>query len=567
MVALKEIAIYIILAIVVVAVVVFVLSSGLFKSSYDIRVTLSQENTGILYPYQTSHYTINITNRGHRTVSNLLIGYYLDGIEQNTTTVSIPPGQSVVMVKNYTYPTAGPYTFEASADPGHILDIVNRNYSQSSVTTNVTPATLPDVYTSIPNTNITGTQSFTVDEGGVIGSAAIAQRYNISLINKLFLPAEGISTKIFENSYPFTANVYGAYAAYSDNTVAYTAWFQGTVTPQIISTIISSFGPKVRTISGNQGLMSYAPINGTTSMCTFYSGGWTKIIAYYNASMPSTCVNIASDTYSSYESALLTGLIKENTNLTHYQSGFFYTNSSILGSALTYSMLNLTATNIFENNYGIFISSIKRLAYSINVSSFNDSTCYGLIYSSNGIGVCSYIIPTRTGNYSLPYGLVNSSYVTGNYILNIYSLVNNTQLVAAHGNAANLMSRLGVNESSVMWNTVYQNTCAFDNQSIGCTYKGFSKPNTTAYFNITNNLPGSMIVNQLNCEISGGFKNVSVNATIAPNSSREFTQLCNTIPLSSTALQTSYMLILNYTYNNVTTILNGTLNVTNQAST
>ncbi|MDE1871634.1 MAG: hypothetical protein KGI06_05355 [Candidatus Micrarchaeota archaeon] len=563
---LREMAIYGILALAVVVVVIYLVSgTQIFGSrSYSVNVSLSQSGASPTYPYQTSYYTINVTNTGHSQVNGLLVGFYLNGQPQNTTTVSLPAGKSIEIQRNYTYPSSGSYEFEAIADPGRLLNIADRQSAQSTMSINITNAELPNVYTSIPNGNITSTQSFTLNENGDIESAAIAQRYNISIMNRLFGPAEPVALKIFENVYPFTAKVYGAYAKYSDNSIAYTAWIQGTLNPQVVDVVISSFGYKVHALNGSAESMAYSEIDNKTSICTFYSNGWTKIISYYNNSAPMNCMGIAGKIYVPSESVVLTNLVKNNTKLAHYQSGFFYTNSSVIGSSLSYSGSNVTATNLFENNYGVFVSSIKKLSAGINVSSFTNSTCYGLIFNMSNVSICSYIIPTRTGNVTLPYGLVNSSYITSNYIINMYSLVNNTQLVAAHDNAANLMSRLNVSSRSMIWNTIFKDTCAFDNQSIGCTFVKFISKNNTAYFNITNKLPANLRINKLNCEIAPGFANLTVNQTIGPNQSREFVQMCNMIAIPAAAAQRSFILLLNYTYGNSTVIAHGALNITTQ---
>lgn len=563
---LKEIAIYGILALVVVIIVIYLVSGTqlIGSKSYSVNVSFSQQGAGAVYPYQTSYYTVNVTNTGHKQINGILIGFYLNGQSQNTTTVSLPPGKSVDLKMNYTFPAAGSYEFEAVADPGHVLKISDRQSAQSTINANITEAELPNVYTSIPNGNISKTQSFTLNEEGEIETAAIAERYNISILNKLFGPAENVELKIFENAYPFTAKIYGAYAMYNDNSIAYTAWVQGTINPSVVGVVISSFGHTVNQLNNSINSMTYSKIDNRTSICVFYSSGWTKIVSYYNNSKPMSCRDIAGNIYVPSESVSLTNLVRNGTDISHYQSGFFYTNSSVIGSALSYDNHNVTATNLFENNYGVFVSSIKRLNNSINVSEYGNSTCYGLIFNVSNVSICSYIIPTRTGNVSLPYGLVNSSYITSNYIINMYSLVNNTQLVAAHSNAANLMSRLNVTSRSILWGSIFKNSCNFENQSIGCTFVRFVNTNSTAYFNITNNLPKPLRINTLNCEIAPGFANVTINQTIAPNESREFGQLCNVIAIPAASAQKSFTLILNYTYGNTTTSTTGMLNVSTQ---
>lgn len=557
----KELAIYGVLAVIIIFIVAYVLSGTLLGGNYNIIVKLAQvapQNS--TYPYETSKYLINVTNAGHSPISNLLIGFYIDGQTQGTNSVSIPAGQSIIFIRNYTYQAAGTYIFEAVADPGHILNMQNRQSAQNSITSNVFVPSEPNVYTSIPNANITSTQSFTLTSAGLISTSALGQRYNVNLINEFFGPAETISLKVFQSAYPYTANVYGAYAKYSDNSIAYTAWLQGTVNPQLLNLIISSFGS--RTLQAGPLPIYYTPLNHTTSICTLYSGGWTKIVSYYNSSNPNTCLTLATSTYSAQESNVLINAIKNNRNLTHYQSEFFYTNVSILGSALTYSANNTTATNIFANNFGLFLGSIKKLAKTANTLA--NATCYGVVYNNNNMHMCTYLIPTRTGNYSLPYGLTNSSYLNTNYTVNLYSLVNNTELVAAHANAAKLINALAFTGNSVQWASPYKNKCVFANQSIGCTYTNFISSNNTAYFNITNKLPSKLTINKINCELSPGFPNVTVGRTIAPNASIAMVVRCNVVGgVAAASGQTQYVLILNYTYNNATKVISGILNVSN----
>jgi hypothetical protein len=574
MVDFKEIALYAIIAIVVIAVVVVIFATGILKGSYAVNVSLSQLGSNVTYPYQTVYYEANISNRGSGQINNMLVSFYLNGVQESSQMVSIPAGRSVSFRKNYTYSSPGPYSLDVVTDPGHVMNIADRTAAQNAITTNVSRPSLPDVYSSIPNSNISSTQSFTFDEQGIISSSAIAQRYNITLVNRFFGPDQGVSAKIFQNIYPFTANIYGAWAEYNGNSIAYTAWMQGTINPAIIEAVISSFGTRIENVSTSSGTVGFAEINRTTSMCVFYSGGWTKMISYYNNSKSPTCATIAASQYNSNESAVLLAAIKNNSELTHFQSGFFYLNSSSLGSSLTYSKTNVTATNLFSTNFrngsGIFISSIKHVGSAINVSAAKNSTCFGLIYTSNTLSVCSYFIPTRSSNYSaLPFGMINTSYITPNYIINMYSLVNNTQLISAHENAAHLISLLGVNESSVVWNPVYKSGCHLTNQSsnsIGCVFDNFAYTNATAYFNITNGLPGSIRINRMNCELVGGYQNVTVNKTIAAYSSNEFAEPCNAPAVPISSIETSYELLINYTYKNTTRIINGTFNVSNQDS-
>ena len=555
----NEIAIYAVIAVVIIAAVAFLLR-GSFAQSYGVSVRLSQSATSAhLYPYQSTEYVINITNTGNNRINDLLVGFYLNGQELSANTISIPAGQSVQLIRNYTYLGPGRYGFQAVADPGGVLDIRDRNATSSSVSVNVSTPETPNVYSSIPNNNIRSTQSFTFDGTGGLGISTIAGRYDITLLDEMLGPSNQIMGKVFENVYPYTANAYGAYAQYSNGSEAYAAWIQGTLTPQMVRIVVSSFGKRF-SYSGYG--MNYSRISNTTSICTGYSNGWTKVYSYYNATNPGTCATMAESTYVPYESNILVNAASDNA-LRHYQSGLFYTNSIILGSSLGYSSGNLSATNIFEIDYGMFISTITKLSSTRNTLAFSNSTCYGLSYSENGVNVCSYVLqPVGIVNSTLPYGLVNSTYLASNYSINMYSLVNNTQLLAAHYNAANLFGRLGVNESSVKWGLAFKNSCMFSNSSIGCKYVNFTI-NNTAYINLTNRNTNPIRINTLGCMISPGFPNESINMTVGPGSSIKLAEPCSLLEVPITAAQYDFTLLLNYTYLNQTHVAAGVLNVTN----
>ena len=561
----KELLLYALMAIVVVSIVVFVLTKGIIGGSYNVQVKLSQIGQTAVYPYETEYYIINITNTGRTQLNDLLVGFYLDGVAESTNTISLPPGTSVDLLRNYTYPTAGLYSFQAVADPSHILNLENRQTAQSSITVNITQPEIPNVFTSIPNNNIKTVQTFTfANPQGAISAVALATRYNVTLFNRLFGPGEKISTSVFENAYQGTADVYGVYASYENNSTAYTAWIQGTVNPEIVGEVISSYSVPVRQVNVTGGAIEYAPINHTTSICSYYNGGWTKIISYYNDSKSGTCVNISKNTYSPNESVTLTNIVKQNKDVTTDQSLLFFNGSTTLGSALAYSANNLTATNIFENgNFGLFSGSVEKSSTPLNVTAVENSICYGPIFSQNGINVCTYLIPTRTGNYSLPYALLNSTYITSNYKVNIYSLVNNSEIGDVSPNVGNAIKILKINESSVVWTSPFKNSCSFENQSLGCKFNNFTTTNYTANFSIINNFPSTIKINKVNCEIAPGFANVSVNKTLVSNASVDIVQRCNVVAGPLVAAQTSYTLLVNYTYNGTVAYTKGIFNVTN----
>src|SRR5271155_3738912 len=106
----SKLIIYAIIVLVIAAGVFFLLSNTIFKPGYDVNVKLTAiSNSKTLYPYQSSSFIMNVTNTGHNEIKNLLVVLYLNGVTQNTSTLTIPAGQSAIIKKNYTYPDSGVY--------------------------------------------------------------------------------------------------------------------------------------------------------------------------------------------------------------------------------------------------------------------------------------------------------------------------------------------------------------------------------------------------------------------------------------------------------------------------
>jgi hypothetical protein len=559
----KEVAIYAVIAAAIVIAVVFILGKGLISSNYNVSIRVAQLGGVPQYPYQASHFLINITNNGQNQVNNLLVGFYLNGVSLNAVNVSIPAGKSVALLKNYTYQSAGNYSFHVIADPGQVAKLTDRQQAQNTISLLITQPQSADVYISIPNGNITDTQSFTMSGAGTFTAAQMAQNYNISLFNKLFTPPPKILPKIFRNLGNQVAYFNGAYVMYANNSTAYSGWLQGTINPTLIGLVVSSFGLH----SSQYGNTTYAMVNNTTSICTWYEGGWTKILAYYNDSHGGTCLGFSGNAYNPSESQLLVSVLKSNSNLIHYQSGFLYTNITPLGSVLEYSNGNITTANLFNNSYGfVFTTSLKKLAKPLNSTVINNpkDICLGLIYNNGPVHVCSVFIATRNGSINQPYGLINSSEITSNYIINMYSLVNQTtSLVAAHENAARLMGALEVNETSVTWKSGFRNGCAIMNSSLQCGFLNFNYTSNNASINITNGFASDMRIDTINCELAPGYPTVSINKTIASNKTAAVQFRCYNLPVPSATAVTAYSLSINYTVDNTMKSAFGVLNVTN----
>jgi hypothetical protein len=543
------------LAVVVMLAVAWV-ASRMYRTSYNVSVAMST-NTVVAYPYQTSYFTVNITNRGTSRISDLNVGFYLNGTAIHYNTVDLPAGARVSVPENYTYLTSGNYIFSAVADPARVLNIEDRNGTQSSVAVEINQPESPDIYTSLPNSNITYTQSFTLTAQGIVAAAATTGKYNISIFTNMFSPAQSVLTKLFENLYVFIEGVNGAYVKYAGNTTAYSVWIQGTVQPALIDYVLSSFHLNQLNTSINGTRVSYAVVNNQTSICYMYSKGWTRLLAYFNDSKEGSCLGIVGKTYAPEESNAIVTQIKANKNMTSYQEGFFYTNSTAIGSALIYNN-SLAMVGFSENKYGFFTSFIQ------NTTAFKGAkpVCTGLIYTNNATSICSAYVAS-TGS-SVSFGMVNTTELTPSYRLSLYSLVNQSELIAAHQNGASLINALRVS-NSIKWQSAFKSTCALSNASIGCNVTSFDYTNNTARLSISNRLASALRINTLSCFAPGLRQNETISTKIASNRAANVSVTCISIPVGGIASEyTNYALAMNYTYMNITRSLAGFLNVTNQ---
>lgn len=558
----RNIIIYGIIAVILAGAATFAAIS-LIPSSASLRLSLLVTNYSAVYPYETSFFFIIVNNTGGSQITNLPVDFYLNGSELRGYKVSIPPHNHVLLGANYTYIVNGTYGFEAIADPGHILNIANRSGTEQGVDITVKRPQAPNVYTSIPNTNITGTQSFTFSSAGTLSTAVIADKYNISSLNSMFLPA-GITDKIFENLYPYVALTNGAFAKYKNNTSAYTAWLQGTVNPPQISYILQSFYLPQKNLTVNGNNVYLTKVNNQTSLCAFYQNGWTKIVSYFNDSMHGTCATLASVSYQPTESNVLVAALKANPTLTHYQSGFVYTNSSGIGSAILYNTTGrLGVMNIFNNSYGFFTSLASTRVPPVNVINSTGS-CIGLIADQNSTHVCSTYIVPKSGTIPSNYSLVNTTMVTGNYIFDLYSLVTVSNLFSAHYNGAKLLEAMHVNQTTQRWSSGFSNTCTLgSNAPLGCAVNSFNYTDNISNVTITDNTANAVTLNTASCYFPGEQHNATIAQTILPNAKAMFSLQCYSLALGYASAITSYDFSLNYTVNGKAATSYGFMNITN----
>jgi subtilase family serine protease len=202
----KTLLLYITLATVVAAAAAVIVIHFAFLGVYSLNVTVNTNTTGRIYPYQTSRFAITVKNTGASQINDLILGFYMNGTELQHYTITVPSHESVTLRYNYTYTTGGPFDFQAVADPGSLLNIANRSNAQSGVLVKVSAPEIPNVYKSVPNSGISETQSFTMSGTGMYSTEALAQAYELKVVNNMFGSLKSVMTKLFGNLYGFVAD-------------------------------------------------------------------------------------------------------------------------------------------------------------------------------------------------------------------------------------------------------------------------------------------------------------------------------------------------------------------------
>ncbi len=557
--------VYIVIA-AVVAATVFTVTAMQLHHPYDISV--SMQRTGqvgaVMYPYQNFDFKVIVRNFGS-TVSDMPLSVYLNNSVIDSYKVSLPAHSNVTINESYTFTTNGTFVINAVADPAEVFDIANRSAAHSSMNVTITAPEVPNLYTSVPNNGTVYTQSFTLFGKGIAFATILSRDYNLSAFSPLLGPAATVtSTTLVDLVAAGMVNLAnGVYSSYANGTAAYALWLQGSLNSSSVSSILLTYSFGSKAVQTRQGSAYYSAVSNTVSVCALTTEGWTKLLAYYNASANGTCVSLANATYNPYMNGSLIAAIDGANTLFAYQGNFIYTNSTSIGTAISLNLTSntLSPTYLFDNAYGYFASSISDSH--TNLSSFN-STCMGLVYYSNSTNttMCSvYISPVRSG-YSNE-SLISSIDIHPNYTASLYSFINNTYTLAAHYNAGSLMSSLNISGRSASWKPAFSNSCSSGNSSIGCRVISFNLTSDSALINITNDLPMSMRINSLACYMAGLRYNQTMNATLKHGASAEESITCHNLPIAAVSAITSYTLYMNYSYGGAARSLYGYLNATN----
>lgn len=567
MVSRMELIIYAAIIVVVAAVAVFAADNYLLPQSYSATVKLQSLAPQTIYPYQYANLRIIVNNTGQRTMNGFSLVVYLNNGQLHAFTVdNLGPGQSVPLNISYIPPAGGTYSFKAVLDPAQLFPITDRSSVRSTAVVNVTKAESPNVYTSVPNSNINSTDVFSLNQTGLRAALSVSLGYNQSIFNKMVDSSNRAVEELLTGISSDIVGVNGAYTTYANSSSSYVLWANGPFNASLMYGYLSGLAVGPRNISVSGKNVAFARIGNDTSMCAFYESGWSKIIAYDNASAsPQTCASLISNTYNATQPANLAAALKANAGLSDLQMRFLYQNSTNDGSVLMISNGSLAAMTLSHDKYGLFAGYATRNQPGFSLGSAN-SVCTEFVFSRNNTNTCSLYVVGTAASRNLTFVFWNTSEINQNYTLHFYSLVNRTYngsnigLSSQYG-ASVLLWSLNLSGSSLIWNPFAADSCALRSSAVSCRVLNFNPGNSALSLGLKNNLSNQIRINSLGCFTTGFSDNVTVNETVLAGQTVNATTFCTGL-IPSLSEFINYDLLLNYTSNGQVIHASGSTNVT-----
>ncbi len=512
-----------------------------YQPTININLGMNTNLQTPLYPYQKTSFAISVFNNGSSYISNMSIGVIVNGNLTKLYKIFLPAGKQSAITFNYSPTRSGVYNVSAVADPGKLYNIANRQHSQVSYSFTVSPQANATPSAMLPNQSITSFQALNLTSGGYLLSGYIADQYNLSRfaitsntqLNLFLKPVLNLTAQ-------YIKNITTAQARYKDNSSVYSIWIKGYVAPNIFSVATTGLGLNSTQALTKAGNTTFIKIANSTTLCSWYSGGWLKVLATAGGKNCAVIVNATAGNTAQYAfngigSKLRNRLMIRNTSfLANYSGG-----SKTGAYASTLSLLG---------NASFVYTSISNTTNRTNL-------CYGQISTTNTSSYCSYYIYPTSGRIG-SLSLIETTGYRGAYNTTAISLVNTTLVSRQIPVAIGILQSLNISGSSLVFQSGLVNRCSF-NQSFVC--RNLTYQNGMVSFKLTNNMTKPAKLNNIRCYTNPGTLGVPLNILLGAGSTTNMTATCynfNT-KLNGTALGLNLHLLLNYTSSNSTHALSG----------
>jgi hypothetical protein len=517
-----------------------------YQPPMNIALGISNSAPAQFYPFQKATLQVTAYNNGSSAISNMSLGVNVNGNLTTLYKVTLPAGKQATINFNYSPSKPGIYEISVVADPGKLYNIVNRANSQANFTLDVANSEKAKPSSLFPEQNITAFQEENLTNGGYIVATHIADQYNISglaltdnyQLNRFIKPVINITASLIRN-------ISIAQAKYADGSEEYSIWIKGFIVPRIFS--VATLGSSLSTtnIETNAGNTTFVKLLNGTTFCSWYSGGWTKILAELGGRSCYILLNATSPNATPLKPAGL---------------GSNFSKKLVIKDSKWLADYNGTSGNGDYMGRIWLVSNISFIYLrASNASGVRNTTCYGIMGMINGTSYCStYLYPAshQIGSFSL----VRTTAYKGAYNLTALSLVNTSLVTTQVPVAEGILNRINVSGMSLEFKSGFVNTCSF-NDSFVCS--NLTYLNGTITFRLTNNISKPVRFNSINCYQTAGVLPFPLNFSLGSGASKNITTQCYslTTKISGLVIGLHLGLALNYTASNSTRVVIGSASI------
>lgn len=435
----------------------------------------------IVYPYQNVALPILINNTGSSQVTNMNVEIDINGVLSSYYKVTLPSSKETVLNYNFTPTYPGEYNITATVDPGHLYNIVNRQYSQKTFNVFVRTPQKDQPYTLLPKGNYTARGSIYATTFGMDLVGYLMDNYSIILDKSNQLTGfDSVFIPLFNIANNYIKSVSIEYANYTDGNYAYSVWFNGYLSSSIVGTAIHGYqAGRSNSIKVSYGIFNGSNVtiadfgNGST-LCSWYDGGWTKNLLYHGSQgCYSVLLNETQNGTPAIDQAHLNNKFVDKINLTEL-ANFTYQS----GNDFAYG-------NIFYGGREVLVPIVS--------NGPGSSICYGLINYINNTHYCSYYVSGKQHIYSNT-SVINTYMNTGHYNISILGIVNTSQVLSTLPTSFEILNGYNMSDKSFNFISGLTNTCKLGN-GIACDNVTFA--NSNIIFNLVSNK--TVMLNSITC--------------------------------------------------------------------
>ena len=515
-----------------------------YQQQISMELAMNGSGAGLVsYPYQNARLPIRVYNSGSGPITNMSVGLFVNGNLTTLYKVTLPAGKQTTIPFNYTPSRPGVYSISAVADPGKLYDIVDRGNATSGAVLDIMAPENATPYLLVPSNGLVSREDMNLSRSGYAVGAYLYDTYNASEFAMIDTPAiRNFVEPVLNVTANYIGRIYVSSARYADKDRAYSIWMSSYLNPDIFGMAANALGLKVsNAISQNFGNVTFIQISNSSSFCSWYSGGWIKILAY-NGSR--TCYQAINATGAGALNGSLPSPLRSSLGLVGGSSLVNYTGAS--GGTGYEAELSMLGNSSFVYTR-------------ISNHTLVDSTCYGVTETVNGIDYCSkYLIPA-SGKIGGASSLIRTTAYVGTHNLTAISLFNSSLLSYQVQTNIGIIRSFNISGSSTAFQSGLVNTCSF-NDSFPCTDVSFR--NGTLSLSLENGLGRSVRLDDLSCYASVTLNpnSTALGQQVAAGGSYNATVPCRDYlgrKISGVALNLNLDLVLNYTAANVTHTLPG----------